>query len=414
MATTAATGTGATATTDPGSTRMGTTGTGTNRSWLRTGLKGLAAVTAGGMVATIGLALVATSASASALHDGGHGDHAQAAGTGAGAGAAQPASDAAVELVRRVFITDRTVGYLALAALCGGWLFLAAVWPDGAAVRRTRRVLSIAWCAGFVATVAGLGLQAATLRRTGLDGAFDGDAIADVLDTDVGRAWAARALLYLLSLPLLGALARDATSVVRSTWWRVGALAVSAGLLRTMGLVGHSTETEDSALGAVADFVHVGALAAWVGGLVLLTAVVLPRRRPDELAAVVPRFSTVAKCAVGTTVVAGIALWWVVVGGVDATFDTHYGRVLLLKLGVLGAVLAAAWSSKRWVDRRLRDATTAASPDDGDDGPSDPVATSAVAAASIRPFVVSVAMEVVLAVVLLGVASVLVSTNPGT
>lgn len=381
-----------------------TTGTapGTNRSWLRTGLRGLAAATAGGMVATIGLALVATSASAAPLHDGAHGDHAQVA----GAGAAQPASDAAVELVRRVFITDRTVGYLALAALCGGWLFLAAVWPDGAAVRRTRRVLSIAWCAGFVATVAGLGLQAATLRRTGLDGAFDGDAIADVLDTDMGRAWAARALLYLLSLPLLGALARDATPVVRSTWWRVGALAVSAGLLRTMGLVGHSTETEDSALGAVADFVHVGALAAWVGGLVLLTAVVLPRRRPDELAAVVPRFSTVAKGAVGTTVVAGIALWWVVVGGIDATFDTHYGRVLLLKLGVLGAVLAAAWSSKRWVDRRLPlTPAGAASPDGGGDDP---------AAASIRPFVVSVAMEVVLAVVLLGVASVLVSTNPGT
>lgn len=366
-----------------------------NRPWLRKGLSGLAAVTTGGLVATTWLALVATSASAAPLHDGE--EHAT------GAATTQPASDAAVDLVRRVFITDRTVGYLALAALCGGWLFLAAVWPDGAAVRRTRRVLSIAWCAGFLATVAGLGLQAATLQRSGLEGAFDTDAITDVLDTDTGRAWAARALLYVLSLPLLGALARDASAAVRSTWWRVGALAVSAGLLRTMGLVGHTTEADESALGAVADFVHVGAIAAWVGGLVLLTSVVLPRRRPDELAAVVPRFSTMAKYAVGTTLVAGVALWWVVVGGVDATFDTHYGRVLLLKLGVFGGVLVAAWFSKRWVENRL---LVAPADVDGDVDATDE-------AAAIRPFVVSVATEVVLAVVLLGVASVLVSTNPG-
>jgi copper transport protein len=204
-------------------------------------------------------------------------------------------------------------------------------------------------------------------------------------------------MLFLLTLPLLGALARDTEHAPRAVWWRVGALAVSAGLLRTLGLVGHSTETADSTLGAVADFVHVAAIAAWIGGLVLLAAVVLPRRRPEELAAVVPRFSNIAKYAVGTIVVAGGALTWVVVGGLDDLVDTHYGRVLLLKLAILTAVLVAAWFSKRWVDARLRLAVVL----DGD-------------VVTVRPFVVSVAAEVVLAVALLAVASVLVSTSPGT
>jgi copper transport protein len=344
------------------------------RSWPRPGWLGVVGTTVGGVVVTTWLALVATAAHASPIH-GGH--VAQAA--------AEPvASDGEMRLLRDVLIVDRTIGYLAIAALCGGWLFLAVVWPAGAGVRRTRRVLTIAWLAGFLSTVAGLGLQAATVRRAGFGGVFDTGAVADVLDTGLGRAWAARALLYLLTLPLLGALARDAEHAARAVWWRVAALAVAAGLLRTLGLVGHSTETTDSTLGAVADFVHVAAIAAWIGGLVLL-------------AVVVPRFSTIAKYAVGVVVVAGTVLTWVVVGGVDDLLHTHYGRVLLLKLAILAAVLVAAWCSKRWVDARLRLAVVL----EGD-------------AVTVRPFVVSVAAEVVLAVALLGVASVLVSTSPGT
>jgi copper transport protein len=141
----------------------------------------------------------------------------------------------------------------------------------------------------------------------------------------------------------------------------------------------------------------VAAVAAWVGGLVVLGVVVLPRRRPDELLAVVPRFSSVARVAVGTAIVAGVALTWAVSGGLDEVLHTHYGRVLLLKVTILGAALLAALASKRWVDDRLRLAVVLR----GDRH-------------TVRPFVVSVAAEVALAVALLGVAGLLVSTSPGT
>lgn len=301
------------------------------------------------------------------------------------------------QAVRNAFVVDRLVGYLALALLCGGGLFLVLVWPDGGAVHRARRLLAAAWVGGFVAALAGLGLQAATVRRAGLGTVVDPGAVADVLDTQAGRAWAARALLYLLALPLLGALGRDGAGALRATWWRMAAAAVALGLVRTLGLAGHSAEGPRSAVGAVANLVHVGAIATWIGGLVVLSAVVLPRRRADELAAVVPRFSSVAKAAVGTAVGAGVALTWAVTGGPDGLLHTHYGRVLLLKLTLLGAALVAALLSKRWVDDRLRLAVVLRG---------DPV--------TVRPFVVSVAAEVAFAVAVLGVASVLVSTSPGT
>jgi putative copper export protein len=182
-----------------------------------------------------------------------------------------------MRLLRDVLIVDRTIGYLAVAALCGGWLLLALVWPTVAAVRRTRQVLVAAWIAGFASTVAGLGLQAATVRRTGFGGVGDPDVLADALQTDPGRAWATRAVLFVMALPLLAALVRDTRHAARAIWWRVAALAVGGGLLWTLGLVGDSTETPHSTLGAITDFVvHVAAVAAGIGGLVLLVSAARP------------------------------------------------------------------------------------------------------------------------------------------
>jgi copper transport protein len=348
----------------------------------------LVRITLSVLVATTSLVLAGTAAQAIPVH----GEHVTQA-----ARATQVASDGEMRLLRDVLAVDRTIGYLAMATLIGGWVFLAVIWPAGAAVRRTRQVLTVAWLLGFLATVAGMGLQGATESRSGFGGVIDTEALSDALETDPGRAWASRAMMLLLALPLLVALARDTAHAARAVWWRVGALVVAAGLVRTRGFVGHSTDTAHSALGAVANFVHIAAIATWIGGLVLLAFVVLPRRDPAELADVVPRYSTIAKYTVGAIVLAGAVLTWVVLGALDDLFDTHYGRVLLLKLVIFAAVMVVAWFSKRWVDARLKLAVVL----EGD-------------AATVKPFVVSVAAEVALAVALMAVSAVLVGASPGS
>jgi putative copper export protein/methionine-rich copper-binding protein CopC len=321
---------------------------------------------------------------------------------GVGAGAPQASAGAPAvngsgqSLVDRLFTIDRVIGYLALAVLVGGWVFLTIVWPEGAGVARTHSVLWIAWGAGLAATAAGLGLEAATVAGGRLADIASRSALSTVFATDFGHAWIARLVLFALAIPVLRTLCGGA-SVPRAPWWIVSAATVGVALLRTPGFASHASEGDMAVAGTVADLVHLIGVAIWLGGLVLLLTVVLPRRRPSELASVVPRFSKLAMASVIAIVAGGAVLSWELVGGFEPLVDTNFGRVLIVKLVVFGAVIVAAAASKRWVDDRLG-------------------VTVALRGhrSLVRPFVYSVAAETLLAASVVAVASVLVTTSPGT
>ena len=175
------------------------------------------------------------------------------------------------------------------------------------------------------------------------------------------------------------------------------AAAVSLGLLRTVGLVAHATEGDLGGVGAIADLVHLIGVATWMGGLVFLVAVVLPRRRVAELRRVVPAFSRLAFVATIGIVVAGTVMAWDLAGSFGSLGNTEWGRLLLLKVALFAVVLTAAQLSKRWVYDRLGVAVALRGH-----------------AALLRPLVVSVAAETLLAAAVLGVAAALVTTSPGT
>ena len=300
------------------------------------------------------------------------------------------------KLVDDLVTTDRLIGYLGLTVLVGGLVFLAALWPEGAEVARSRRLLWGMWAAGLGAAVVALGLQAATLRGGDLGAAADPDALASVFGSPFGRAWGARTLLFLLAIPVLVALGRGGRAIVRAPWFLASASAVGIGLLRTPGFVAHASEGHLGVLGSIADLAHLMGVAVWMGGLVFLVAVVLPRRRTAELHRIVPAFSRLALGAVVAIVLGGTVMTWELAGSFDALRTTEWGRLLLLKVGLFTSILVVARLSKRWVDDRLG---------------------LAVALRGhlvlVRPFVLSVAAETLLAASVLGVASVLVTTSPG-
>ncbi len=353
--------------------------------------------------APIGAASLATGAVTiewAAVSADGHpisGDIAVGVGPGAvAASAPRPSTPGDPHLVEGIVTADRMVGYLGLAILTGGLAFLVVLWPEGAGLARTRRLLWAAWGGALAATVVGIGLQAATVRGSVLGKAVDTDALASVLDSPFGRAWGARALLLLLAVPLLVALGRWGGEVVRAPWFLVPAAAVTLGLLRTMGLVSHAGEGDLGPVGSVADLVHLLGVVTWLGGLVVLVTVVLPRRRTVELARVVPAFSRLALGAIVAIVVAGTVMAWDLAGSFDALSTTEWGRLLVTKIVLFAVVLVTAQVSKRWVLDRL---------------------ALAVALRGhlvlVRPFVLTVAAETLLAASILGVASALVTTSPG-
>lgn len=318
--------------------------------------------------------------------------------TGGGSGAAQGAwggvGDGPGAVVAYGTSVARIAGYLGLAVFAGGLVFVAVLWPRGSTDRRTRSLLGGAWALGTAGTLAGLLLHGPYVTQRPLTEALDPAIVDGTLGGTLGQVWAAKALLWMLAAVVLAWALQYGPRAVRSVSWRVAALATGIGLIRTTGMTAHATETARPFLSEAADFVHLAGVAAWLGGLTVLLACLLPRRDAAELGAVVPGFSRLAFGSVVVISLAGAVLAWQLVGTPDALFTTAYGRLLTVKLAAFALVLLAARRSKAWVAARLPTLRTG-------DG------------AALRPFGRSVAAELVFALVVLFAAGLLVTAAPG-
>jgi copper transport protein len=297
--------------------------------------------------------------------------------------------------VHRAVIAAQFLGFLSAALFIGGLAFLAMAWPQGSGVPRIRRALSAAWLLGLASTVAETVSQAAYAALLPMSGVFNGAAVQNLFGTRLGAVLISRALLWLLAGVVLVGLLQQQQRAAQSPGWRVGLIAIAFGLLRTVSMPGHD-ETAHPLLGAIADTVHLAGVSLWIGGLLILLFGVLPRRRPQEMAVAVARYSNLALVSMLAIVGAGALMAWQLVGSVHALLHTSYGHTLLLKLALVVTVLALAQRSKAWVRHRLDVAVLL----DGD-------------RATVRPFIYSVAAEAGLALAILAAASVLVSANPG-
>jgi copper transport protein len=282
-------------------------------------------------------------------------------------------------------VLAHVVGYLAMAVLLGGLFFVSALWPAGARDRRTRALLVLSTLAGGAA--AATAVFVATRQVAPLS-------FREAVAQHFGRVSVALALMWLLASVVVVALLQ-APDAVRRPAWRVGAVVVAIGLVRATGMSAHGTQGPGAALGVLVDFLHLTAVSAWVGGLVVLLIGVLPRRELLELERIVPRFSRVAATCVVLVIVSGTILAMRIIGSVDGILSTHYGHVLLVKLALVTLVLLAALVSKRWVEQTLADAVAAER-------------SSAVASIAA-----SVGAETLLVISVLAAASVLVTASPG-
>lgn len=297
---------------------------------------------------------------------------------------------------KTAYVIARAADYLGTALFLGGCSFVAFLWPAGSRVPATRRILVTGWILGIFGTVAAIGLEGAWASQSPASSALRWQVVRQVLSLDFGREWSAKALLWVLAAVVLADLLRRGEPAATSLAWRIGLGAIGLGLLRIIGLTGHTSDARYSTLAAVADLVHLTAVSLWLGGLAVLLLAVLPRRRAAELATVVPRYSRLALGSVLTIITAGIVLAWQLLGGIGALVHTGYGQLLLAKIVLLAMILCAAWGSRAWIIHRLDFAVVLR----GD-------------TATVAPIVRTVAVETALALLVLVVASLLVTANPG-
>lgn len=140
----------------------------------------------------------------------------------------------------------------------------------------------------------------------------------------------------------------------------VTALATAIGAAAP-ALTGHTRAAGPELLVVGTDMLHLLAGSVWLGGLVGL-ALALPglAGRAPLAAEVLSRFSAVAAGLLVALVATGIVLAWRILGSWSGLVDTTYGRLLLVKIGIVAvAVAIAAWN--RWsLLPRLRQPTKAA------------------------------------------------------
>ncbi|HEX5586397.1 MAG TPA: CopD family protein, partial [Acidimicrobiia bacterium] len=340
-----------------------------------------------------------------------------------------------------VYAIGRAVVFGALALLIGGVVFLAAAFREGRGLRRAARVVWTGWGLLALGTIASIGLEGVYAAALPLSKVFDPSVWGDVLDTRFGKVALFRLALLLLAIPLVRILLRADRPLPR--WWALPAALVGVALAATPGLGGHASTGEHVGLALVSDTLHVLAMACWIGGLVMLVAIVLVRPLPSGLRIAVNRFSALALGSVTVLVITGGFQAWRQVGSIDALRDTDFGRLLLAKLVVVAAMIVAAAFSREVVNRHFRDpiddlpgapasrrATQPAAlvtaggsgtgvgihdpgdgPDDPGDTPADPD-DSPTDESEARHLRRSVMVEVAFAVVVLAITSVLVNTAP--
>ncbi len=297
------------------------------------------------------------------------------------------ARDRSGRVTEVAFGVVRGLDYLSIALLLGGLSFLAIAWLPGlvavagaerrwveasqAFARRLRELLALAVVLGVAASVLGILLQGASAAGVSLWSSLRGTIVADTLESRFGQVWGLRALDWLALGGLLlaaKALGREVVPTLRPAVpaadrialtappprWLIALLGLGAAYLALApALAGHASIQSPTGVFLPADVLHVCAASVWVGGVAcLLLALPTATRRlegPERsrlLLAVLARFSPLALGAVVAIAVTGVVQAYIDVRSLEGLLHSTYGALILVKTGLLLALIGLGWVNR--------------------------------------------------------------------
>jgi putative copper export protein/methionine-rich copper-binding protein CopC len=221
--------------------------------------------------------------------------------------------------------------------------------------RRLLRVAAVALAIFVPATVAELALSAGQSKR------FAFDKIWSTLNADgAGHLWFARLLLTAVAaivvLPTAMRALAPASRMVKAM--RIGMV---LGLLEMVARVAPSgipANKPRTIFGDLFTLAHIVSAAVWIGGLVGLVALAVRKgvptlERSRFWPSAIRRFSMTAMACVGVVTLSGLWLYWTHVGAISQLRSTLYGRSLLIKLVLVGVLLALGAFNHLWLKPRV-------------------------------------------------------------
>jgi putative copper resistance protein D len=236
---------------------------------------------------------------------------------------------------------------------------------DGAELRAPvgRRLILIGWSALALTLLSGAAwfvLVAQSIIDQPLANVLaDGMGLRIVLlETDFGRDWLTRLALTVVLVLLLAAELRGTRD--RRSLLKLAIVLAAASLAGSLAWAGHGVGGSGIAgnVHTAADFLHLVAAAAWVGGLLPLALLLAAAQRAsaiDVARAASLRFSACGVAAVGILVLTGAVNTWYLAGSIHALSSTDYGHLLLVKIALFLVMLALATINRLWLTPSLTD-----------------------------------------------------------
>ena len=303
-----------------------------------------------------------------------------------GAPSAQPAANAdsrAEHGVRAVLWAVKVVLYVGLFAGIGGAFFCAWI-AEPVSRRRSEPWLLMLLTAGLIAAPASVALQGVDALdlplsalahkvswETGLETSYGLTAIAAAFALFAGLfACVAESLRLARGLALLGLL----------------------GVGLALSLSGHASTAQPQLVSRPTLFLHAVCVAFWIGALLPLAlgardAAV--RAAPPAISEL-RRFSNAIVPVVVLLLLTGLWLAFVQLDRIEALWTTNYGQVLAGKLAAVIVLFALAAANRCWLVPKFESSGGAAA----------------------RPFAISIAFELVIALVILGLVALWRFTPP--
>lgn len=324
-----------------------------------------------------------------------------------------------------VGVTSRWLNFLAPVALIGAVLFQLliltplfrgspALEAGGLVVRR--RYHRLIWISA-IGLIAGwpLAVLSQAMIASGRDiaGALAPDVVGPMLATRYGSVLLARGVLIFVAAVLVWWLVRsEQTAAPQSALApSLAVIAFGLGVLGTSSLVAHASGAGDWAwLAILADWLHLVAVAAWIGGVFAFSLAIGPFLRAVEagqrgpaLARMIPRFSRLAIASTQVLILTGLYAMWLHFPSVESLWTTDYGKALIAKLvlffGALGLgalnLLVITPALKPFIRRSVR-------------------ATIERGASIAHRFGLQVRTEAVLGVLILLIVSVMITLPPAS
>ncbi|MEY3640960.1 MAG: hypothetical protein RLZZ199_765 [Actinomycetota bacterium] len=239
----------------------------------------------------------------------------------------------------------RLLSYIFSATLVGGVILILFAWPEGVEYAVCRRFLRFVVVLNIAALVLVAIYTTAQYTGKGVTASISPNTWRDLWDTLPGKALLFRVLISLFTIWAVWNPQHvlDPGTQLMSVGI-IAALAITYGFDRTGGRL--------PPLGYASGVLHMVAVSAWFGGLVLLARVVLIGPGDVDLVQAVRGFGRIATRAMPLAIVTGVIATYRFDG--FGLVTSQHGRLVTLKILVVGFMAYATWVTRQFVLTRMQ------------------------------------------------------------